>query len=451
MPTIETVAPPKRPTWYALHGALILLVSLQVWRIHDLFPILAIPGFPVVCTLVAVLALCLDRDPQRRLLGLNQPVVRASFGILLLVAVSIPGSLWPGYSASFLLKEYLRCVILMVLVAASVRGMADLRRLTWLQFAGVTLLCAVALVRAESDSEGRLTAVPYFNANDLAAVIACTLPLVIFLWRPAGLVVRLLLAACTVLAMMALGQTGSRGAFLAFVAVAGYWLLVSRGIAPWKRVGAVALLVILLVTFANDRYFDRMRTIFQPSADYNWSGRSATGRMEIWRRGVGYMLRHPIVGVGAGTFPLAEGTLAREARVLRQYGKQFKWSAAHNSFIQIGAEIGVFGLILFVALLIGAYRSLSRVRRRGAGEPALLAHTLTASLIGFIVTAVFSSQAYSAYLYTLLGMVLGLSRLTSHVPAPALSARPFLARSVPGPQFWTGGLPLSSGPNRGAR
>lgn len=139
MTTIETVAPSTRLKWDALQVALAILVYMQVWRIHDLFPILAIPGVPILTTAVAVLVVILDRDPRRRLSGLNQPVVRVALGILLLVALSVPGSLYPGLSMSFLLKDYLRTVILMLLVAASVRGLADLRWLAWLQVGGVKI------------------------------------------------------------------------------------------------------------------------------------------------------------------------------------------------------------------------------------------------------------------------------------------------------------------------
>src|SRR3989442_5194268 len=140
---------------------------------------------------------------------------------------------------------------------------------------------------------------------------------------------------------MTLGRTGSRGGFLAFLAVAGYLLAGFRGIATAKRVGAVAMLAILLVGLAGDRYFARVQTILNPSADYNWRGKSETGRLEIWKRGIEYMVTYPVFGVGVGVFPMAEGILAPEAREQRQYGRNFKGSAGHNPFIQIRAELGV--------------------------------------------------------------------------------------------------------------
>jgi O-antigen ligase len=230
--------------------------------------------------------------------------------------------------------------------------------------------------------------------------------------------------------MVTLAKTGSRGGFLGFVTVGGYLLLRLRGVSTVQRVVTVGLLATLLVALGSDKYFDRIETILHPTGDYNWSGKSATGRMEIWKRGLGYMVDHPLLGVGAASFGVAEGTLAPEALEARRYGRGFKWSAAHNSFVQIGAELGVGGLILFLALLAGAFRMLTRLRRASAAEIAVVAQIFTATLVAYVVTAFFLSQAYSAYLYTFLGMILGLAKIASWVQ-PAAPARGVGARQPP--------------------
>ncbi len=396
----------QRLPWDSLLLALMVLVALQVWRVHEVFPSLAVHGLPILMTVVAVTLLLLGRDPRRRLVALDVPLVRV-----------------------LVLKDYFRTVILMLLVAASVRGFADLRRFAWLQLGGVILFSAVILARAQMGADGRLRDVAYYDVNDLAMLIVSTLPLVLYLWRkPTRPWSRALLAAATVFLIVTLGKTGSRGGFLGFLAVGGYLLLRLHGVPAWQRIGTVALLATLLVGLASDKYFDRIGTILRLRQDYNWSGKSETGRMEVWKRGLGYMLAHPLLGVGAAAFPVAEGTLAPEALEHQRYGQGFKWSAAHNSFIQIGAELGVGGLILFIALLAAAFRTLARLRRAPFPEIAVTAQIFTASLVAFVVTASFLSQAYSAYLYTLLGMILGLAKSGSFarppVPVPAAVPRP---------------------------
>ncbi|OLB89666.1 MAG: hypothetical protein AUI15_25805 [Actinobacteria bacterium 13_2_20CM_2_66_6] len=336
----------------------------------------------------------------------------------------------------------------MLLVAATTRGPADLRRLVWLQVVGLTLFSLVTLARAHVGEGGRLRTTEYYDVNDLATLIVCTVPLVLYLWRrPTGPWGRTLVAGATLVLILTLGKTGSRGGFLGLVAVAGYLLLRFSAMSRVKRASAVAVLVILFGALANEAYFERIETVLHPKSDYNWSGHSETGRMEVWKRGMGYMLSHPVLGVGARAFGVAEGSLAPEARERGRYGHSFAWTTAHNSFIQVGAELGVPGLLLFVALLVGAWRMLVSVRRRAAGERAVLAQVLTASLLGFVVTAFFLSQAYTAYLYLLIGLGVGLARITPMVRVRAPRGGTWFGGPFPAPARdpAIGGLPVSGG------
>src|SRR5213076_2257397 len=207
----QFLAPPRLP-WDSVLTALMALVLLQVWRVHELFPTLAVHGLPILMTVLAVGLLALGRDPRRRIGSLDQPLVRVALGILLLTVLSIPGSLYPGYSVNFVLKDYARTVTLMLLVGASVRGLVDLRRVAWVQLAGVILFSAVIVSQAQMGADGRLRDVAYYDVNDLAMLIVCTLPLVLYLWRkPAALWSRALLVAATVF-LMSLSERPDRAA-----------------------------------------------------------------------------------------------------------------------------------------------------------------------------------------------------------------------------------------------
>src|SRR6266516_3536160 len=125
---------------------------------------------------------------------LRWDTLQVVLALLLLATLSIPGSLYPRYSAIFVVTDYMRSVALLLMIAASVRGARDLRRLAWLQIVGVTFFCAISLARGQVDADGRLVVLTYYNSNDLALLIVSTLPLTLYLWRrPAGLVSRAVL------------------------------------------------------------------------------------------------------------------------------------------------------------------------------------------------------------------------------------------------------------------
>ena len=208
-------------------------------------------------------------------------------------------------------------------------------------------------------------------------------------------------------------RSGSRGGFVALMAMGGYVVLRYTAVALRWRLSALALVGLVLVGTASDTYWRQMETILSDS-DYNHTEES--GRLQIWRRGIGYMLEHPILGVGPNNFGAAEGTLSPFA-ARQQFGHGVRWNAPHNSFVQVGAELGVPGLVFFVAIIASAFTVLRRSRKGDGivadvrGSPAELTQALTASLIGFVVGAFFLSLAYSEMLDTLIALVAGLYKL----------------------------------------
>ena len=179
-----------------------------------------------------------------------------------------------------------------------------------------------------------------------------------------------------------------------------------------------------------------MNTLVHPTKDYNWAGNDERGRMSVWKRGIGYMLDHPITGLGAGAFPAAEGTISPRAE-RQAYGMGLKWSAAHNSFLQIGAEMGFPGLAVFLALLIAGLAAARQAVRLGLSigdkRAAAMGDALAASIVGFMVSGFFLSEAYHAYIYLVIGMAAGLQRSLVHQTLSTRTTEPLTnaARKVP--------------------
>src|SRR5437879_3200567 len=116
-------------------------------------------------------------------------------------------------------------------------------------------------------------------------------------------------------------------------------------------------------------------------------------------------------------FAVAEGTISPLSR-LQERGVGVLWGAAHNSFIQVGTELGVPGLLLFLGVIASAFRSLRRVARHPPGvsaaarDRARLAQSLMAALVGFVVGAFFLSLAFADMLYTLAALGIAVGKIT---------------------------------------
>jgi O-antigen ligase len=188
-------------------------------------------------------------------------------------------------------------------------------------------------------------------------------------------------------------KTGSRGGNIALLCGAAVFVF---GFPLGRSVPLLFALVASLAIgwfLAPASFRDRMGTVSSLDEDYNYTAYS--GRQQIWQRGRQYILEHPVAGVGAGNFPIAEGDFAAAL------GQHAKWSTAHNAYIQAFAELGLIGGGLFIAiLLVTASRGLELWRRSRAPAGWHMPEYL-ASLSAFALSAVFLSHAYFYTLYAL--------------------------------------------------
>jgi O-antigen ligase len=415
----------------ALHLVLVGVLLSYVWRVQDLVPGLAALKVPTIATALAAAMLALDRRVGPQLARVRShrlwQLVPVFAGI---ATVSVAFSIAFGISADFLARSLLPSVALATVVPLTIFAIAHAERFAAVQVAGATLYCVVILAEFDAGT-GRLASLVYYDANDLGMLLACTLPLSAYFARHARRAASRAAAVATlVLFVFAIARTGSRGAFLGLIA-AGVVLVVRRGPGTARRVATVAAVVAVLALGAGARYWGTIGTILHPTRDYNWSGGSDAGRMAIWARGAGYVADRPLTGVGLAAFPVAEGTLSRIA-ARQEYGRGVKWSAAHNSFVQVAAELGVPGLLVFCAMLAVAFGTARRLARDAAAAPrhaarrgSELAHAHAAAVAAFVVSGSFLSQAYAPYLYFMLGMIIGLDAsvraelAASAAPAPA--------------------------------
>ena len=259
-------------------------------------------------------------------------------------------------------------------------------------------------------SDGRLSGGAHYDANDLGVMLVATLPFAIYFLRPGVAVAKRLFALVSLALFIELIiKSGSRGAFIGLICIAVYIIIAFRAIPLRVRLGSVAAAALVMTVFGSAAYWQMMQTLTNTKDDYNMT--SPVGRKAIWKRGVGYMLTHPLIGTGANTFAQAEGSLSEISRQFAEQNRGLKWSTAHNTFVLIGAELGVTGLLLFVTMIGTSLKHLAEIRDGPRGNPDVtpedvaFAQSLTGSLVGFCIAGFFVSATYFAFLYVIVGMV----------------------------------------------
>ncbi len=171
------------------------------------------------------------------------PLFYRVLGILVMVAVSVPTSVWPGRSFNFLVNDYAKTFGVMVLMAASIRSVKDLDRYAVMHMAGAVIYSSFVLTHF-SMHNGRLGNLVYYDSNDLGLLLVGTIPFCVYFARP-GVKPVGRLAALGVLGMLmyTLVATGSRGGFIGLVACGTYLLFNFSALPKSTRMSAVGAIV----------------------------------------------------------------------------------------------------------------------------------------------------------------------------------------------------------------
>ena len=300
---------------------------------------------------------------------------------ILLVALASTVQAFDTSIALTTATRYASFVALYVIVSQFVGAHVLQRRIAWV----LTLASAVAAVIAlQSYFAGNtvVATLPYANPSDFAFILATTVPLSFWLlgasprWRIPLLGVIGLISAATVLSL-------SRGTIVGLAAGMAWMVFVDRRhVRLVLGGGLLALLVALLVIRSDPSRFETALLYKEKVADYN-----VTTRYDAWSAAAELAVEKPLLGVGPGNFRFYYNELTdRPAGTHNLY-------VAHNAYLDVAAELGLVGMVLFLLYLGMTMSRLTVAARRGYGPPGY-ARALRVSLVIALVAAVFVSEQY---------------------------------------------------------
>lgn len=232
--------------------------------------------------------------------------------------------------------------------------------------------------------------------------------------------------AAVPLCALAVMGTYSRGGFLSLCAALLTFLLCQR-----QRFRALAtLLVVVTLVLAvapiPQSYLDRLQTI----RTYEKVGEdSALSRPHFWEVGIRMGLSRAF-GVGLRQYEVAYD---RYDFLFGRFGQK---RAVHSAHIQVFAELGFLGAVVWVSLFGYAFYACLRVRRRSSDErlspeaQRLLfttANALIVSMAAFLVGGSFLALALNDLTWLTFALVAALDRLAASLLAgaqPVRAARP---------------------------
>jgi putative inorganic carbon (HCO3(-)) transporter len=207
--------------------------------------------------------------------------------------------------------------------------------------------------------------------------------------------------------------TFSRGAFIGLVVVI-LLIIYERRLNPFKIFTGLALILLLLIPILPKGYLDRILTLDDAVEDTGvQQEQSLKGRTGEMIAGAQMYLDYPLLGVGPGNFG------AHYLSYSFRLGIDNRTVArrTHNLYLEIAAEKGSLGLIVFFVMVLVLFKTVHHARKEAlACYRRDFLSWLTATQIGFIgylATSLFLHEDYSRYAWLLISFIAASSVTTA--------------------------------------
>jgi O-antigen ligase len=251
---------------------------------------------------------------------------------------------------------------------------------------------------------------------------------------------RLLAALFTALITLGMATTFSRGAALGFVLALMF--MTFMGYIKVKQILLVAIGVVLLFV-ALPQYGTRLLKLeglvgLLPGGNFSISSTTSpdgalAGRTTSMLTALQVFVDHPLVGVGTGMFKFYYQDYAQFIGPRWEVGTR----AAHDLYVGLLAENGLFGFLSFIAIVLITMRMLAQTRKSLIKSSPLFASIAT----GFIFSIV-------TYLGTGIGLHFGYYRFFWLIMALAFSAAHVTNESLPVPKSLNKNILINSPSNQ---
>jgi O-antigen ligase len=423
-PTFAT-APYAEPRDWGYLG-LIAFTAVLLLRPQDQVRGLASLHIAEVCAFIGIGPMLLHRFTRRLPVFRVTPETLGLVSLGIVILATAPLSIWPRGAFEMFFDSYFKIVIVFVLMMNTLTTPKRLERLTWL----IVCCCGYIAARAVFDyargvnlvEDGRVAGAVsgiFGNPNDLALNMVTFMPaaLMVALTKDHSAVRRLTAAGIAALMLATVVFTKSRGGALGMGVMLLAVLFLGRKVRPGFTVMALGA-VLLATPFMPASFWSRMATIVDEQQDTAHYTGSSVARRVVMQEGIDAFMTYPLTGVGAGQFKNYNPPERKE-----------RWRETHNALIQVAADTGIFGLAIFIFLIVRGAMAAARTRRllsrqrkgqdplalvmRDEDRRSLYASTaaLTAGLLGWFTCAMFASVAYSWTFYYLLALIVATREL----------------------------------------
>jgi len=326
---------------------------------------------------------------------------------LFLLWIVVSGLTQPGYSTRENFTVYISCAIFGFLILSLVNNLQRYRILLW---AGIISISVVSIkgildyiffesIAVEAKNNFLRVTGESFDPNYFAIMLLPFLGVTFYnIFAERNKLLKTVSLLICFLVVIALIVTFSRGGIIGF-----FVMLLTASYKSKKKIKAIFLLlltILILINVMPAKVWER----FEKTKIEGESGEEAIAstkrRFLLAKAAWQIFLNNPLIGVGVGNFYY----MSRLYQPIRP-------GRAHSTYLEIMAELGLIGIILFFILVFLSLRSLKKI----ASQNTLIgtyAKGLFIGLIGFLVAATFLHAQQEKVFWMIIFLSAALEKIT---------------------------------------
>ena len=396
LPVAELITTPGAHT-LAFYGVYFFTFLLYV-RPNETFPGVfgTFPLAKIVAIATPLIYLFSKMQSGEKLLIFPREL-KMAYVLCLMAVLLIPIAVVAQNSIDALTESYSKVLIIFTLLINLIDTRERLRSIlflvlmltTWLAFTSYKSYLAGEFYAVKSGIArvGGGTGGIFENPNDLATSFAMMLPIAIAFGLIKKGLKKLLYFACAACLAAAVVVTYSRGGFIGMAAAGGLLLWKLRKRNRFLPPLAAVILTLSFALMVPSGYGDRLLTSVNTQDDQT---HSAQERTKVLKQAFDLAVRRSILGIGMDNFSYYSHADLK----------------AHNSYLELAAELGAIGLIAYLIMIFRPLRALRQLEHQ-PGDPNdpkstenyFLSIGLQATFQAYFVCSFFTSIQYGWFVY----------------------------------------------------
>ena len=199
--------------------------------------------------------------------------------------------------------------------------------------------------------------------------------------------------------------------FIEILLISGYFIITRKQVGQWidwntnKRNASIfaALLTLTLIHLSADGFVNFLSISSDTVASIATNAINADySRYQLWQTSLDMIADSPILGTALGTYAHNLGAEGYATWVVNNANR------AHNDLLELGVELGLAGIALFIAFLVAALSSFVKILKNTEGEMRLFYFILFVALAGSFVNMQLSSPYQLIFPLVIFGLYSGL-------------------------------------------